>query len=61
MVKAAWVTPAALPAGWEIPPGEVFLDGQAIVFPLYMRTRKPGDRFYPLGLGGSKKLKDYLD
>ena len=60
VVKAAWVTPAALPAGWEIPPGEVFLDGQAIVFPLYMRTRKQGDRFYPLGLGGSKKLKDYF-
>jgi tRNA(Ile)-lysidine synthase len=25
-----------------------------------MRTRKPGDRFYPLGLGGSKKLKDFF-
>ncbi|NLY88540.1 MAG: tRNA lysidine(34) synthetase TilS [Firmicutes bacterium] len=61
MVKAAWVTPAALPADWgEVPPGEVFLDGQEIVLPLYMRTRKPGDRFYPLGLGGSKKLKDYF-
>lgn len=61
VVKAAWVTPAALPADWEkVPLGEVFLDGEEIALPLYMRTRKPGDRFYPLGLGGSKKLKDFF-
>lgn len=61
VVKAVWVTPEALPADWgEVRSGEVFLDGQEIVFPLYMRTRKPGDRFYPLGLGGSKKLKDFF-
>jgi len=27
---------------------------------LYVRNRRPGDRFYPRGLGGSKKLKDYF-
>lgn len=27
---------------------------------LYIRTRKPGDKFYPLGMKGSKKLKDFF-
>lgn len=27
---------------------------------LLVRNRRPGDRFVPLGLGGSKKLKDYF-
>jgi tRNA(Ile)-lysidine synthase len=27
---------------------------------LVVRTREPGDRFMPFGLGGSKKLKDFL-
>ncbi len=27
---------------------------------LMIRNRRPGDRFYPLGLQGSKKLKDYF-
>ncbi|GAB6139002.1 tRNA lysidine(34) synthetase TilS [Halanaerobaculum tunisiense] len=26
----------------------------------YVRTRKPGDRFYPLGMEGSKKVKDFF-
>jgi len=25
-----------------------------------VRSRRPGDRFYPLGLGGSKKIKDFF-
>ena len=28
--------------------------------PLSVRNRRPGDRFRPLGLGGRKKLQDYL-
>ena len=28
--------------------------------PLYVRTRRPGDRFVPLGMRGFKKLKDFL-
>jgi len=27
---------------------------------LTVRTRRPGDRFEPLGAGGSRKLKDFL-
>lgn len=39
---------------------KVQVDGDKIKFPLTVRNRRPGDRFYPLGLGGSKKLKDFF-
>ena len=39
---------------------KVFLDARRINFPLVVRTRKPGDRFYPLGSPGRKKLKDFF-
>ena len=28
--------------------------------PLAVRSRKPGDRFRPLGMGGQQKLQDFL-
>jgi tRNA(Ile)-lysidine synthase len=37
-----------------------FLDFNEIQFPLVIRNWVPGDRFYPLGLGGSKKLQDFF-
>jgi len=39
---------------------EEFLDRHAVRAPLVVRPRKPGDRFYPLGAPGSKKLGDFL-
>lgn len=44
----------------KIGPWSVMVDGDKVAFPLTIRTRKPGDRFFPLGLGGSKKLKDFF-
>lgn len=38
----------------------VYLDFDAVVGVIYLRYRKTGDRFKPLGLNGSKKLKDYF-
>ncbi|MBU1050130.1 tRNA lysidine(34) synthetase TilS [Candidatus Bipolaricaulota bacterium] len=35
-------------------------DADGIAFPLHVRTRAPGDRFAPLGLGHEIKLKDFL-
>ncbi|WP_169313132.1 tRNA lysidine(34) synthetase TilS [Acetonema longum] len=35
-------------------------DLQALTLPVYIRTRLPGDRFTPLGMSGSKKVKDFL-
>ncbi len=39
-----------------------WLDPDALSSPraLTVRTRRPGDRFVPLGLGGAKKIKDYF-
>jgi tRNA(Ile)-lysidine synthase len=57
------VSRADLPAGWEsnAEPWRAFLDTQAVGRSLWLRTRQPGDRFQPLGLGGhSVKLADFL-
>jgi tRNA(Ile)-lysidine synthase len=35
-------------------------DADKVSFPLVLRMRLPGDRFSPLGLSGTKKLKDFL-
>ena len=39
---------------------EEFVDTDAVHPPLVVRTRRPGDRFFPLGAPGSKKLSDFL-
>lgn len=39
---------------------EEFVDFEAVRPPLVVRTRRPGDRFVPLGAPGSKKLSDFL-
>ncbi len=41
-------------------PRVVFLDGEAVRFPLTVRNRRPGDRFRPLGAPGSRKLKKFF-
>jgi tRNA(Ile)-lysidine synthase len=37
-----------------------FLDWEAVSFPVTIRNRRPGDRFYPLGAGGRQKLKKFF-
>jgi tRNA(Ile)-lysidine synthase len=39
---------------------EALLDDGAIRFMLWVRSRQPGDRLRPLGLGGTKKVQDIL-
>jgi tRNA(Ile)-lysidine synthase len=41
-------------------PGTIWLDSDAIKWPLSLRFWKSGDRFRPLGLRGSKKLQDFF-
>lgn len=41
-------------------PGTEFLDFDEIRFPLVVRSVLPGDRFYPLGMEHSRKLKDFF-
>ena len=40
--------------------GKVILDWEKIRPPILVRHIKPGDRFRPLGLGGTKKVGDFL-
>ena len=41
-------------------PAVQFFDAEKVHEDLFVRTKLPGDRFYPLGLGGVKKLGDYF-
>ncbi|MBX3175752.1 MAG: tRNA lysidine(34) synthetase TilS [Candidatus Hydrogenedentes bacterium] len=42
-------------------PGRQVFDAAALGDALIIRTRRPGDRFQPLGLAGSRKLKDVFN
>jgi len=44
----------------EISPGEALLDSDMLPKPLFARQRRPGDRFSPLGLSGTMKLKKFF-
>ncbi len=58
-VESRWIVKEEIPNNWnQVSSLECYLDADKIVFPVYLRTRKPGDRFSPLGLKGSKKVKD---
>ncbi len=48
--------------GWANRSGPrcVYLDADRAGTGLALRRRRPGDRFRPLGLGGTRKLKDFL-
>lgn len=39
---------------------EEFVDYEAVRPPVVVRSRRPGDRFFPLGAPGSKKVNDFL-
>lgn len=54
-------------AASEVAPGQLgddpfraYLSGDALGDKLMVRTRKPGDSFQPLGMEGTKKLKDFM-
>ena len=53
-LRAELLDRAALPAGWQdnADPWRAYLDAQAVAGGPWLRTRQPGDRFQPLGLGG---------
>ena len=53
--RAEWVQKGAIPC----PAHEAYLDGDRLVGALALRQAQPGERFTPLGLGGSKLLSDY--
>jgi len=58
LIEAETLSGQRVEAGAD--PHEAFLDHQAMGGQLTVRSRRRGDRFRPLGLGGEKKLQDYL-
>ena len=45
---------------WEARGSEVGVAAAALALPLAVRSRRPGDRFRPLGAPGGRKLQDFL-
>lgn len=48
------------PPGESPAPQELWLDADRLPGPLSIRFRRPGDRIWPAGMDGSKKLQDIL-
>lgn len=44
----------------DFPEKKAFFDFDKLELPLFLRSRKEGDRFFPLGMRGSKKVKDFF-
>jgi len=44
----------------SFPASVACFDAQAVSFPLMVRNVRPGDRFIPLGMTGSQKVKDFF-
>jgi tRNA(Ile)-lysidine synthase len=62
VLRAAFLHRTELPAGWDAndDPWLAYLDAHAVQGDLALRSRKPGDRFQPQGMGGhSVKLADF--
>lgn len=63
VLKVGRLARSALPDGWATndDPWRAVLDANAVGTALWLRPRRPGDRFQPLGMGGSTvKLADFL-
>ncbi|MBI5885087.1 MAG: tRNA lysidine(34) synthetase TilS [Deltaproteobacteria bacterium] len=52
----------AAPASLDAGPGVAYFDYDALPQPIILRPYKPGDRLRPIGMKGSRKIKDiYID
>ena len=51
---------ARRPNRWAGRGAEVGVSATALELPLAVRSRRPGDRFRPLGAPGGRKLQDFL-
>ncbi|MBI2264067.1 MAG: tRNA lysidine(34) synthetase TilS [Armatimonadetes bacterium] len=50
-----------LPKGPFSPPSRIaYFDESKVRRPIWLRRRRPGDRFQPFGMEGTKKIKDFL-
>ena len=59
-IHAALVAPSAVDFRAGTPDEHAWLDAGLVDGTLSVRTRRPGDRFVPLGMTGERKLQDFL-
>ncbi|MBI5579236.1 MAG: tRNA lysidine(34) synthetase TilS [Deltaproteobacteria bacterium] len=59
-IRLSEVAAAAIPELAGRSPQTVYMDMAAVEFPVMVRNFRPGDRFSPLGLAGTQKLKKYF-
>lgn len=59
-IHAALVEPGSVDFSAKVSDDDAWLDAGQAAGPLTVRTRRPGDRFAPLGMTGEKKLQDFL-
>jgi tRNA(Ile)-lysidine synthase len=62
-LQAKLLERGSLPQGWEenADNWRAFLDAASVTGPLALRTRMPGDRFDPLGMGGKRaRVADFF-
>ena len=52
--------PEPRPEGNPVSPALAWLNGDRLAFPLTLRPLLAGDRFWPEGAGGTKKMQDFL-
>lgn len=49
-----------LPKDLKLSDSSIYVDAVDLVFPLKLRGWQEGDRFFPFGMNGEKKISDYL-
>jgi tRNA(Ile)-lysidine synthase len=59
-IRLSEVAAAAIPELAGCSPQTAYMDMAAVEFPVMVRNFRPGDRFSPLGLAGTQKLKKYF-
>ncbi|MEW5745777.1 MAG: tRNA lysidine(34) synthetase TilS [Nitrospirota bacterium] len=60
VVRSIEVAPREIPVDYGDDRRVAYLDAGKLAPPLTIRSRRPGDFFYPLGLGNRKKLQDFF-
>ena len=59
-IKLSEIGTDELPGFEDIAPNIAFFDMDSLQFPLVVRNFRPGDRFSPLGVSGTQKVKKYF-
>ena len=59
-IRLSELDPAAVPELAGQSPQTAYMDLAAVEFPVIVRNFRPGDRFSPLGVSGTQKLKKYF-